>query len=327
MKISSLIDIIDGELLNTPSISFIYSFKTKAKKVKESDLFIARNINDIETAIQNGAYAIVLEEKYPLLDKEIAWIKVDSIDKVLVQLIRYRLANFNLKAYYSNKAIYNFLNIFSNDINLKFIPWNLDDFIKTLNDIDNDSTLICHDKNVLDMLYPNNTKFKSINHITNNLTEHSLFESSFSYKDKFFSRLKISSLYINDFLDAYTYLNYDFDFTKLKTFYNLKPLFLDKRLNITEYGKSDKFMLMQNNISLAKKEITYIKEKYKYAKTIFVSSKYVDFLDEEQYVLDDIDKLKNYLKTIEFNAVYMLGFSFEEIFISLNKEDESNKLF
>lgn len=327
MKISSLIDIIDGELLNSPSISFIYSFKTKVKKVKEADLFLARNHEDIKLAVQNGAYAIIIEENTPIIDNEIAWIKVKSIDKVIVQLIRYRLANFNLKAFYCNKAVYNLLQIFSNNINLKFIPWNLDSFIKILNDVDDDSILICHDKELLDNLYPNNNEFISKDYEINNLIEHSLFESSFSYKELYFSRLKLSSLYINDFLDVYNYLDIEFDYSKLKSFYNLKPIFLDKRLNITDHGRSDKFMIMQINLNLAKKEILYIKEKYKYAKTIFITSEHVESLGDEEYILKDINKLKEYLKTVEFNAVYILGFSFEEIFTSLNKEDEENLLF
>ena len=52
MQISSLIDIIDGRLLNHPSISFIYSFKTDPSKVKEGDLFIAKNLDDIECAVK-----------------------------------------------------------------------------------------------------------------------------------------------------------------------------------------------------------------------------------------------------------------------------------
>ena len=59
MKINSIIDIIDGKLLNSPSISFIYSFKTDVNKVKEGDLFIANNLDDIQIAVQKGAFAII----------------------------------------------------------------------------------------------------------------------------------------------------------------------------------------------------------------------------------------------------------------------------
>ena len=61
MKISSLIDIIEGELINSPSISFIYNIKTNAKKVNEGDLYIAKNPNDLALAIKNGAFAIIYD--------------------------------------------------------------------------------------------------------------------------------------------------------------------------------------------------------------------------------------------------------------------------
>ncbi len=89
MQISSILDIVDGSLLNSPSISFIYSIKTKVNKVKEGDLFITKNLDDIELAIKNGAFAIILEENYPIIDNEIAWIKVNNIDLTIIKLIRF----------------------------------------------------------------------------------------------------------------------------------------------------------------------------------------------------------------------------------------------
>ena len=62
MKISSIVDIVDGELLNSPSISFINNISSDAKKVKTSDMFIAKNIEDLQIAIANGAYAVIFEK-------------------------------------------------------------------------------------------------------------------------------------------------------------------------------------------------------------------------------------------------------------------------
>ena len=76
MQISSILDIVDGSLLNSPSISFIYSIKTNVLKVKEGDLFIAKDLTEIELAIKNGAFAILIENNAPIIDNEIAWIKV-----------------------------------------------------------------------------------------------------------------------------------------------------------------------------------------------------------------------------------------------------------
>ncbi|HJE03319.1 MAG TPA: peptidoglycan synthetase, partial [Aliarcobacter thereius] len=101
MKISSIVDIIDGELLSTPSITSINSIKTESEKVKTADLFIARNIDDLNIAIKNGAYAVIFEEDFSVSDTEVAFIKVRNIEKALLSIFRFKLANKNIKAYLS----------------------------------------------------------------------------------------------------------------------------------------------------------------------------------------------------------------------------------
>jgi ferrochelatase len=200
VQISSILDIVDGKLLNSPSISFIYSIKTNAKKVKEGDLFIAKDSNNIELAIKNGAFAIVIEENFPIIDNEIAWIKVENIENIIIKLIRYKLSIVNLKAYFCDKPTYQLLKIYSNYFSkdIKLIPNKLENLFKNIDEIENENTIICSNSEILNKIYPQN---KNFNELTTkleiqNLIEHSLFETSFSYNDVYFSKLKISSLYL-----------------------------------------------------------------------------------------------------------------------------------
>lgn len=330
MKISSIIDIVDGELLNSPSISFIYEIKTNVNKVKEGDLFIAKNQGDINLAIQKNTFALLVDKDYPISDKEIAWIKVENIELAIIKLIRYKLSISNLEAYYCDKASYDLLKIFAGNSpkNIVIIPNNLNDFLKILDDIVENTILIYHNKELLDMFYPQNKNFNTIKEYKiDNLIEHSLFETSFSYKNHFFAKLKIPSIYIPQFITVYNFLEYPLDTNKLKTFYNLKPLFLDKTLNLVEFGKSDRFLLCQQDNTLIKEEINFVNKKYKYAKTVYISSKKIDFLEENQIILKDINDLKSILKKISFNAVYLIGFKYKDIFESLNIKEEQNLLF
>lgn len=329
MQISSIIDITNGELLNSPFISFIYAFKTDVKKVKEGDLFIAKNLDDIELAVKNGAFAILLEENYPIIDNEIAWIKVKNIEISVVQLIRYKLAIENLKAFYCDKATYDFFKVFSSNSkkNIVLIPNDLNKFFKILDDLNPDDTLIYHHKEVLDKIYPSNENLKIKTYDVENLIEHSLFETSFSYEDNYYSKLKIPSIYISQFLTVVDFLESELDFNKLKSFYNFKPLFLDKNLNLVEFGRSDKFLICQNDLTLIENEIDFLISKYKYAKTIFITSQKIDFLKENQIILKNIEDLKMTLKKIDFNAIYLIGFEYQEIHSSLTKQEEEPTLF
>ena len=112
MQISSILDIVDGELLNSPSISFIYSIKKKKKKIKEGDLFIAKDLNSLELAVENGAFAIISDINFPIIDNEIAWIKVKELETSIIKLIRYKLSSLNLNAYFCDKVTFQLLKLY-----------------------------------------------------------------------------------------------------------------------------------------------------------------------------------------------------------------------
>lgn len=330
MKITSIIDIIDGKLLNSPSISFIYSFKTNVTKVKEGDLFIAYNLDDIQIAIQKGAFAIILDKIYPITDKEIAWIKVDNLNTSIIKLIRYKLAHFNLDAFYCNDISCEFFKTLSSisNKNIKVLPNNIKNFISILENIDDKTILVSNNDEILNKIYPNNTNFEKEDFSISNLLEHSLFETSFTFKDKYFQRVKIPSIYIENFIRVYDFLNIsELDDSKLKNSNLFKTIFLDKSLNIVEFGKSDKFLISSNNMSLVEKEVDYLKSKFTYGKIIYITSSYIDFLPKDQIVLKDISELRNTFKNNSFNSSYLVGFEFEEINKVLSKEEKELTLF
>ena len=318
MQISSILDIVDGSLLNSPSISFIYSIKTNAKKVKEGDLFIAKNLEDIELAINHGAFAIIIEENFPIIDNEIAWIKVKEIEISIIKLIRYKLSVLNLEAYFCDIVAYQLLKLYSSSFSkrIKLIPNKLENLFKNIDELEEKNIIVSSNPEILNKIYPQN---KSFNEITTtleieNLIEHSLFETSFSFKGVYFSKLKISSLYLAQFLRVYNFLDGNLDFNKLKQFNNLKPLFIDRNLNLIEFGKSDRFIICQDIKSLYEYEILYLKIKYKYAKTLFITLSYIKYLpQEEQIIINNLDELKPMLKKLKFNAVYLIGFNYNQV--------------
>ena len=332
MQISSILDIIDGELLNSPSISFIYSIKTNAKKVKEGDLFIAKDSNDIELAISHGAFAIIIEEIFPITDNEIAWIKVKEINSSIIKLIRYKLSIVNLEAFFCDKVAFQLLKLYSSNFskNIKLIPNKLENLFKNIDEIEDGNIIISSNVEILNKIYPQNRNFNELTTKLEiqNLIEHSLFETSFSYEDIYFSKLKISSLYLAQFLRVYNFLNGNMDLGKLKQFNNLKPLFVDRNLNLIEFGKSDRFILCQDIKELYEYEILYLKIKYKYAKTIFITSQYVQYLQEdEQILLNNLNELKPMLKKLKFNAIYLLGFNHNQVQEHLLKNEHISTLF
>ena len=332
MKISSIVDIVDGELLNSPSISFINNISSDANKVKTSDMFIAKNIEDLKIALQNGAYAVIFEKDFEVIDNEIAFIKVKNLELALLKIVRYKLSTLKIKSYFCTDETFDMLKLYQNNHTkpIFLISKNIEKAFKFIDDIKDGDILISKNKKLLESIYPDIKEFEKKLDENNikNLIKHSLFELSFSYKDIYFSKLRLSKIYLNSFLNIYDFFKGNIDISKLKLYSNFKAIFIDKDFQPIESGKSDSFIICQTNKNLIPIEITYLKNEFKYAKTIFVSKYKISFLDEkEQIIINNIEDLKNILKNLKFNCVYLIGFTNQESFEFLQNSQKLQALF
>ena len=135
-------------------------------------------------------------------------------------------------------------------------------------------------------------------------------------------------MYLAQFLRVYNFLGGNIDFGKLKSFNNLKPLFIDRNFNLIEFGKSDRFIICQDIQSLYANEILYMKIKYKYAKTIFITSEYIEYLKkDEQIIINTLDELRPILRKFKFNAIYLMGFNYNQVQTYILKNEKSLTLF
>ena len=332
MKISSIVDIVDGELLNSPSISFINNISSDANKVKTSDMFIAKNIEDLKIALQNGAYAVIFEKDFEVIDNEIAFIKVKNLELALLKIVRYKLSTLKIKSYFCTDETFDMLKLYQNNHTkpIFLISKNIEKTFKFIDDIKDGDILISKNKKLLESIYPDSKEFekKLDENSIKNLIKHSLFELSFSYKDIYFSKLRLSKIYLNSFLNIYDFFKGNIDISKLKLYSNFKAIFIDKDFQPIESGKSDSFIICQTNKNLISIEIAYLKNEFKYAKTIFVSNYKISFLDEkEQIIINNIEDLKNILKNLKFNCIYLIGFTNQESFEFLQNSQKLQTLF
>lgn len=332
MKISSIVDIVDGELLNSPSISFINNISSDANKVKTSDMFIAKNIEDLKIALQNGAYAVIFEKDFEVIDNEIAFIKVKNLELALLKIVRYKLSTLKIKSYFCTDETFDMLKLYQNNHTkpIFLISKNIEKAFKFIDDIKDGDILISKNKKLLESIYPDSKEFekKLDENSIKNLIKHSLFELSFSYKDIYFSKLRLSKIYLNSFLNIYDFFKGNIDISKLKLYSNFKAIFIDKDFQPIDSGKSDSFIICQTNKNLIPIEIAYLKNEFRYAKTIFVSKYKISFLDEkEQIIINNIEDLKNILKNLKFNCVYLIGFTNQESFEFLQNSQKLQALF
>ncbi len=220
MKISALVDIVEGKLLNSPAISFITQIHTSIKKVNDGDAFFTHNNTDIKQAIEQGAFCIISDFKPNIADNEIAWIQVDDIFKAIANVLRYKLLEHKNEYYFIDKVLYHFLKLFKTKDMIDTIILTNDiikDFetLYTLDKIDINKRIFSIYIDLLTNITPNIINITQKNYVIKNLTNHSLFETSFSYKNNFYDKLKLPHMYINYFLQTQEINNEILDIKKL----------------------------------------------------------------------------------------------------------------
>ena len=106
MTIENLSRLVEGELLTSPCVSSIKNIEFSSKRVKPCDAFFYTGIEDLKEAVKNGAYAVIFDkDDIEILDKEIAWIKVKSLKRALIRILRFHLREKAIKVFWANEIV------------------------------------------------------------------------------------------------------------------------------------------------------------------------------------------------------------------------------
>jgi hypothetical protein len=258
MKIETLVNLIKGELLNRPFISEVTSFTKDVEEVRRGSCFFSNDFEKIKNAIKNGAYAIVSEKEFEIIDKEIAWIKIDSIKKAVFDIFKYE--NIKTKIYYTNKITAHIIKKMNLDKKVIVLE-NEEDMLKALN---------LGEKYLISFNFKFKEIFKNIEELKKvdiELEQITLFKSKFENIE-----LNLPFVYKDNFGAALNFfkennLKYTLEF-ELDRF---KPIFINSRFEEVDYGESERVLIVGiENDEYFFKELNFLIENTKYAKTVIV---------------------------------------------------------
>jgi ferrochelatase len=316
MKISSIVDIVSGQLQNTPAISFITQAHTDISKISDGDIYISSDIQNIHKAIVQGAFTIIYDCNLDLsnLNDEIAYIKVQDIKQSCIKLLRYKLSNTQIDVLNVDNISFELFKLYKiQHNNCLYLE---DDILKNFENIQNKhniQTIISTNKKLLNDIYPKNCDFKIPQYDISNLIVHSLFETSFSYKKRYFYKLKLPLIYIEHFISVIEFLDIqNIDTNKLKDFGYMRVIFINKSNHIVPYGGSNRFIIANSCKNTNSLELEFLKKIYSYG-TIKI-------------IEDDISLEKEIFQIIkqqDFNALYIKSKTYDEILQILKNNDTS----
>ncbi|MFV0481571.1 MAG: hypothetical protein ACK5LP_06270 [Campylobacteraceae bacterium] len=264
MIIENLARIIQGDLLNKPSINAITNITASLDKVGKSSAYFAYEASkdDIEEAILRGAYAVIFSGDLNFKDKEIAHIKVASVQDAMFRLMRYEIDRKELNFVYCDSLQVDMLKSFKFLFEAYVEPNMAQDFFALIFSMNPSSYLFSSSKRVLEIIAPNHKSIKSEIE-AKVLQSHTLFRSSFAFKDNYFKEFALTPLFINSFCAIIDFLDENslpYKVEALDKTGHFEPHFVNSAMRPKPFGSTHQALIIETNEKLYDKEVEFIKK-------------------------------------------------------------------
>ena len=308
MKIEDILNLTEGTLTNTPKVQAIEAATVYPSKVDHGDLFFSSNQEEIDKALQNGAYAIVYDdENIVQKDNEIAWIKVSDIQLAAFKLIRYVIIKKEASFYLLSDHEITFLKmILTHKTNIAFIA---DDWRKAFEQILNsdDALFVGSNKELMQLIKPDIPKLNT--DVDGYAVSDTLFRTtfkvgSFVYQEKELIPFHLEYLLrVVDFCDREE-LPYDLD--RLKYTKHFMPVFIDLKLKSTRPSNSDRVAIFTDNLLDITKAREYVMRSNMWVKSIILTppKTKVPGIDHPHW-FESEEQVREILKSIHFNYAFI----------------------
>lgn len=308
MKIEDLLNLTAGEMISQPTVTAVNSVSVFPSKIEQGDLFISNDAEEIATALEKGAYAIIFSDaSVEMTDKEVAWIQVDDIQKAAFKLIRYVLISREASFYLFTKHELSFFRmIVTQKSNVEILP---NDWRKMFEKILNSEAkmFIGTDEILMKMIKPEVSilnKEASCEIITDTLFKTTFKINNYIYQEKEICPFHVDILQrVVEFCDLH-HLPYDLD--RVKYTKHFVPVFIDGFLNVMKPSKSDKVAIFTDNLQDINKAREYVRYNGAWVKTIVLTppKTKVDGVDRPNWYVD-VDEARDILKNAYFNYAFV----------------------
>ncbi len=311
MRLENFLALTHSTLLNKPCISNFNDITFRANRVKRGDLFFAFDKDEIQLALNNGAYGIVFDTKVEISDNEIAWIEVQNIDDALKRLLRFKMIEKDVIAYECNEIVLKLSLQISTPTNFLSLTGDIKSIFKALWNIEEKTTvLFCSTSQNKDIF----TSIKQLPKATLNdiqIMEQTLFETSFIYDNVYYERELISPFfipYLEELLYLFKTIKIDYKLKKFTPIDHFEAVFTNRKFEIKSFGTSDKVLIFESNTTLIENQILFLQKQAPWANTIFILPYFTKYkADKNIYKYKDENEIIDILKNTMFNFALVVG--------------------
>ncbi len=331
MRLQNLLSLVDGILLSSPSISSFEQLRTKAHRVKRGDIFIAQDGDDIDLAIDNGAYGIIFEKELEIVDSDIAWIRVDSVEVALLRLLRFHILDSSPKSYAVNSITITLASMIIQDEKCIVLKGDLFSNLSALWSLPKDATVFYLEESNFSSLFVESYVIPRVASRIE-IMEKTFFETSFILNDHYYEKQNISPFFMPHLsrlvhlLDQ-RHITYKID--GINSAPHFAPLFVDLDLSVKRFGQSQRVVIFERDISLMLEQIEFMKIEARYAQIIYIIPKEYRSrvaLDSDLFTYESIEDVLDILKTKTYNFA-LVGGQDREILQTAQKSSLEATLF
>ncbi len=253
MTLDNLIPLIDGQLINHPSVSSFTSITDRVSQVQRGDLFIAtdQSQESIDLALEKGAYGIVFDKQPAHLDNETAWIEVASAFEAHLRLLRFHLMPKQIEVFYCDLYTLEYIQMLSTSNECTIIKADMADIVSKLWNLNKTKILILRDQPEILTLFPMARPINFASSATANPV--TLYESDIAVDSLLYTRLRLPVVMQEYFLSAIGFFHHmalPFDLNKLTFIEAFYPISCDNFLSPKEFGKGSLNLLFSQDQKL-----------------------------------------------------------------------------
>ncbi len=308
MNIEDILNLTEGILSNSPKVQAIQAATTYVSKVEHGDLFFSSNQTEIDQAIDNGAYAIVYDNNDIIKkDKEIAWIKVSSIQLAAYKLVRYVIIKKDLKFYLLSEHEITFLKmILTHKGSISFIA---NDWRKTFEQILNTdaSLFVGANKELMHLIKSDIPLLEK--EVEGYLISDTLFKSTFKVGGFVYQEKELIPFHLEYLLRAVSFAKMQdlpFAIDRIKYTKHFIPVFIDAKLRSTQASKSDRVAIFTDNLPDIAKAREYVMRSNMWVKSVVMTptKTKVPNIDHPHWFSNQ-EEVRELLKNIHYNYAFI----------------------
>lgn len=254
MNVDNLVQLTRGELRSNPSISAIENFTYDANAIRQGDVYVAvdKSQSGVDLAVKNGAYAVLYDKELKISDDEIAWIQVESIEMAIMRLMRfqssYKKLHFVALSYIQEELLASFRKLNNSYI----LPSNPLEAFLTIMKAGDESFIFCSNLSILQKVAPVHESVWTETKVQN-LSQGSLFISSFVHEGELYQSIPISPLFLPAVCGVLSFLKskkISFSLENIKSVEHFEPLFIDKFFCPKSFGQTRRALVIESDEEL-----------------------------------------------------------------------------